>query len=207
MPLRSEIERVFEGNAFKRPLFYSYPGGLRFELSVGDTAIDQFLLAIKKAGQVCADIFSVEQPFIACLRMRCLPSISAHRKVLRELAAAGIRIPRNRNAWLELVPSGERFEETIEEFWVNIAFEVEVSAIQPLLWCALAKDFSSIRPRPACDIYLFELKKGVMIFPYDDRGMDVVGPNHTLLAELYGRYYHYLLDYDRLSMEATFGAL
>jgi hypothetical protein len=31
--LQIEIERIFGCNTFARPLFYSYPGGLRFELS------------------------------------------------------------------------------------------------------------------------------------------------------------------------------
>jgi len=33
MNLELEIESIFEGKAFFRPLFYSYPGGLRFALS------------------------------------------------------------------------------------------------------------------------------------------------------------------------------
>ena len=46
MDLKHEIETIFEGRAFLRPLFYNYPGGLRFELAEGGTAIEQFLLAL-----------------------------------------------------------------------------------------------------------------------------------------------------------------
>jgi hypothetical protein len=41
MQLQKEIEAIFEGKAFLRPLFYSYPGGLRFELSEGGSAIEE----------------------------------------------------------------------------------------------------------------------------------------------------------------------
>jgi hypothetical protein len=207
MHLRNEIERVFEGNAFKMPLFYSYPGGLRFELSEGGAAIDQFLLAMRKAREICADIFDEGQPLITCLRTRAESSAFAHRKTLRELQAAEIRIPRDKCVWLEAVPPDDWFEENTQEWWVNVAFETPADSLQRLLWCALAVDFGSIRPRPGCDVYLFELGKGIAVLPYDDRGMDVVGPNHALLAKLYRRHHGYLLEYDRAAMEETFGAL
>ena len=50
------------------------------------------------------------------------------------------------------------------------------------------------------------LPQQVLIHPYDDRGMDVVGSNRPLLARLYANYGSYLLDYDRKIMAATFEA-
>jgi hypothetical protein len=46
-----------------------------------------------------------------------------------------------------------------------------------------------------------------MVFPYDDRGMDVVGPNRSLLAGLYSKHHRYLLGHDLPAMKATFGDL
>lgn len=68
----------------------------------------------------------------------------------------------------------------------------------------MARDFSAIQPKPNCILYLFNLKKHVMVFPYDDRGMDVVGPNKNLLLQLYRLHHTYLLDYDRHTMDTTF---
>ena len=42
--------------------------------------------------------------------------------------------------------------------------------------------------------------------PYDDRGMDVIGPNHALLADLYHRFNERLLDYDRARMDGFFAS-
>ena len=42
------------------------------------------------------------------------------------------------------------------------------------------------------------------MFPYDDRGMDVVGPNFQLLLALYQKHHSYLLQYDIEAMDATF---
>jgi hypothetical protein len=79
-----------------------------------------------------------------------------------------------------------------------------VHLLPNLLWCALASDFGSIKPNPGCSYYLFNLQEGLLAFPYDDRGMDVVGPNRDLLTMLYRKYGTYLLDYDRPAMQRSF---
>lgn len=52
MNLQCAIDRIFEGKAFTRPLFYSLPGGLRFSLSETGSSIEQFLLALRKAAAI-----------------------------------------------------------------------------------------------------------------------------------------------------------
>lgn len=56
MNLRAEIDNAFGPQAFARPLFYSWPGGLRFELSETGGMIEQFLTAMRKAITICGDI-------------------------------------------------------------------------------------------------------------------------------------------------------
>lgn len=199
MNFRSEIESVFGVQAFARPLFYSYPHGLRFGLSEGATSIGQFLVAIRKASRICADIFDGEEPVTVCLRMTGAPDRSGVRKSLAELRSAGIRIPRRRYLWME-----EESTHEDEMFSLNVAFEAPASLLQNFLWCALASDFGAIRPRPCCHVYLFNLKRCLLVFPYDDRGMDIVGPNHDLLASLYVTHNQDLLEHDRNTMKATF---
>lgn len=204
MDMRGTIESIFQGKAFLRPLFYSYPGGLRFELSEGGNEIQQFLLAIHKASAICASIFPAAAPITVCLRAMAKPNLFAHRPLLLALRAAGISIPSSRCIWLEPASPDDGFEPEDNTSWLHIAFEAPVSLLQNFLWCAFATDLASIRPRPRCNIYLFSLSNRVMVFPYDDRGMDVVGPNHTLLSQLYVKHHQTLLDYDRQAMSATF---
>lgn len=201
MNLQQQIDEMFEGKAFERPLFYSYPGGLRFGLSETGTAIEQFLTALQKARSICEDLFPEEGSLVVCLRVRSGSNPFAHRTVLAELREAGIQMPVDRAQWYEAVSEDDRISEDEAEFWVNIAFRPPLSLLQNLLWCALAKDFGTLRPRPFCDIYLFNLALGVMAFPYDDRGMDVVGPNRAVLRRLYQTHQPYLLDYDRAQMD------
>lgn len=207
MSLRTKIKDAFYGKAFIRPLFYEYGQALRFELSEGDSAIEQFLSAHKKALTICEDIFARNESLVVCLRYWHDGSRFTHREMLRELRAADIRPPRDRCLWDEPVPEDDRMDEDHDERWANIAFSVPVSKLQNLLWCALAHDFGSIRPNPGCQIYLFDLAKEVVIWPYDDRGMDVAGNDLQFLAWLYRKHGKLLLDYDRNTMDAKFGNL
>jgi hypothetical protein len=205
MNLRTEIEQTFAGKAFARPLFYSYPGGLRFELSETGGIVEQFLTAIRKSLDICADIFVDAPALLVCLRIYSGSNRFAHRATIRALRSAGIDIPAERTVWSEEIDPEEWCCEGEPEYWINVAFEAPVTQLQAFLWCALAKDFGEIQPNPQCDFYLFNLQRQVMVFPYDDRGMDVVGPNRDLLSQLYGRHNDYLLDYDRGAMDDTFG--
>lgn len=204
MNLQIEIERIFGCNTFARPLFYSYPGGLRFELSESGGVIDQFLTALRKATRICNDIFHGEDELAVCLRAYSDGSHFIHRPVLRALRSAGVPIPSMRSTWRDDIVADEWYCETQPAYWINVAFKVPVSRLETLLWGALAKDLAPIQPQFNCLLYLFNLPQGVMVFPYDDRGMDVVGPNETLLRELYCQYQKYLLDYDRAEMDSTF---
>jgi len=204
MHLREQIEKVFEGKAFLRPLFYSYPGGLRFELSEGGNAIRQFSQALRKAEDICRDVFNSDASLVVCLRIWCRSTMMEHRDILSELHAARVEIPRQRSIWIETTVPPSEIADGEEERWLNIAFEGSKNIVLNLLWCALSVDFPSIRPNPGCLVYLFNLKSRIMVFPYDDRGMDVVGPNHDFLASLYRKHADYLLDYDRVAMDQTF---
>ncbi|RYY83659.1 MAG: DUF3885 domain-containing protein [Chitinophagaceae bacterium] len=193
---RIAIEETFMGRAFLRPLFYSYPGGLRFELSQGGHAIDQFLTAHHKASEICRDVFSGKDNLTICLRVFYFQeSRFAYRSTLRDLADAGIKIPRSRSIWLE---------EVAEDCSLLVAFSASATLLPRLLWCALSADLGSIRPRPLCSVYLFNLDAQVMAFPYDDRGMDVVGSNSNLLEKLYRQHSAYLLEHDLEAMRASF---
>ena len=207
MNLQFEIERAFSGKAFARPLFYSVPEGLRFELSESGGMIEQFLVALRKSTAVCADVFHDDCQPVVCLRVHSGTNRFAHRALLQTLRTLGIGIPAERSIWIEPIDPEEWFCENQPEYWLNIAFETPASQLQAFLWCAMARDFGVIRPTLHCSVYLFNLQDRVMVFPYDDRGMDIVGPNRDLLSRLYQRHNAWLLDHDRPAMDAVYADL
>ena len=204
MNLRTQIEATFTHNVFERPLFYRYPQGLRFELSTGGNSIEQFLCAHRKALAICEDIFISNKDLAVCIRFWHNGSLFSHRKLLRELGHADIKPGKNREMWSEVVHVDDRTAENSDEQWIHAAFNVPKTLLQNLLWCALATDFSTIRPNPDCLVYLFEMQKKIVVFPYDDRGMDVVGENHDELVSLYQKHNQCLLEYNRDEMDIRF---
>lgn len=61
-----------------------------------------------------------------------------------------------------------------------------------------------MHPNPGCKIYLTNIEDGVLIHPYDDRGMDIIGPNTRVLESLFETYSDCFLDFDREAMNDTF---
>ncbi len=204
MQMQSRIDSIFNRRAFDRPLFYSFTGGLRFELSEGGAPLDQVLTALRKANAICEDIFSGAELITVCLRNYVWSNQFAFRNCLRELRLAGISIGLDRSICLSTLPCPAGIKDGSDETYVTVAFELPKTRLQNILWCAFSGDFPSLRPNPQCQIYLFNMDRCVIAHPYDDRGMDVVGLDKDLLQELYIRHNALLLDYDRAAMDATF---
>ena len=141
MGLRTQIESDFQGKAFVRPLFYTASPGLRFELAEGGTILEQFLFGLRKATEVCADVFNDEDRIVVCLRTDIKRTGLELRSALLELKAAGIVIPKRREVWLE---ANDGPEDSNLEPWLTltVAFEPSHSLLQNLLWCALSRDLT-----------------------------------------------------------------
>lgn len=190
------------GEIYRHALFYNFPGGLRFELSEGGSPLEQVLTALRKATDICGDIFPQAEPVLVHLQRFVCATRFELRQSIRELAAAGIELPESRNVWVETAEQDDNFG---AGFWVNCAFEVPAAMLQNWLWCALVTDFPSLRPNPHCLVYLINMAKGILVHPYDDRGMDVICRDSSTLAALYASRSAWLLDYDRDAMNRTFG--
>lgn len=204
MKIQTQIEEKFEGKAFERPLFYRYEGGLRFELSEGGSYLNQFLTAHRKAMEICERIFYTDEDITVCVRVyggkRLLSCLSA----LRDLREAGLYPETDKEHWTQFDEEWSGDEDYSNSLWHFIAFKATSEYLVNALWCGLASDFGFIKPDPMADVYLFNLPHGIMALPYDDRGMDVVGPNKRFLKSLYDEFGHYLLEYDRDAMDASF---
>lgn len=202
MNLRRKTQEIV-GGPYRYALFYNFPGGLRFELSGSGSPLDQALTALRKATVICDDIFGGEERVLVHLEAFAPASRFGVRKMLRELRIAGLVIPKARDVWLEAEDQADDANESV--YWVSCAFEDSTAKLQNLLWCAVATDFgSSLRPNPQCRVYLFNPNKGIVVHPYDDRGMDVISRRTSTLAGLYERHKDLLLDYDIEAMRQTF---
>jgi hypothetical protein len=205
MDLKTTIHDIV-GRPYCHSLFYEFPGGLRFELSKEGGPLDRALTALRKAIVICEDVFRGEERMLVHLSIYASESRFRLRKALLELHVAGIFIPKARAIWLDAerqASDGHREDNHL----INCAFEVPTAKLYNLLWCAMVRDSRSLRPNPHCNVYLLNPNKSIVVHPYDDRGMDVIGRRTADLTGLYERYHDLLLRYDIEAMRETFAGL
>ena len=201
MNFRRKIREII-GGTYRHALFYNFPGGLRFELSEGSSPLDQVLSALRKASIVCDDVFAGEERILVHLEAWAPTSRFGLRPMLRELTVAGVPVPTVRDVWFDAEEPDEDDDEDLR--LLCCAFEVPITKLQNLIWCAITTDLGSLRPRPRCRVYLLNLSKRLVVHPYDDRGMDVIGQNKSALSALYKRHGDLLLNYDIEVMRQIF---
>lgn len=198
---REALHAAFGRNAFELGCFYANAPALRFELSLGGTSLDQFEQAWDRAREVVDHAFGDADELVAVVtRFTPGPPIR-HVEMFRSLRALRVPVRRPFAWWDE--PYHDSHEPDGPDTQFYMAFRVQREAVHRLLWGPLAVDLC-IRPALSGWLYLADPARGIVVHPYDDRGMDIVGPNRALLAELYHRFNAYLLDYDRDRMDAYF---
>ncbi len=173
--------------AIWRPLFYTYPWSLRFEL--GEYALeddDDYFRSCYTRGQRMWDaIFAPEDEVL--LIFDGTPD-----RELKE-ALGGLKMQRVRAKWLSPDP---------EEEWDGDCFH-------RYFYSGPARDF----PFPAVltralgwryAIYFYNRTKKLLFHPYDDRGADLIGADGESLRPIYERLHDLLLDWDREEMARKF---
>ncbi len=185
--LRDVIGGLTGTGTYRHALCHSVPNGLRFALSEGGSQLDQVLTALRKATDICTDIFGGQAAMLVHLQMPAPPTPFALRGAIRELRMTGIGFSQEWETWIT-EDSGD------DGHWVNCAFEAPTSKLQSLLWCALVTDFGALRPNPHCLVYLIDKTREIIVHPYDDRGMDVVCREPSRLADLREKHGQWLLD-------------
>ena len=168
--IKESIESVFGQKALDHALFYENEGSLRFELSEGGSYAEMFIQAYTKASEILGAVFEEQKDAHACLGFYGEKTLLSNLSVFRDIRDCQITIPKSEcEIWQGIEPE----EELLRTY---IAFPVQKDDIPKLLWSALAADLG-VKPRANCDVYLFSIKQEVLVHPYDDRGMDVIGSN------------------------------
>ena len=195
---KKEIIETFGKEALGNALFYKQKGSLRFELSGNKPYIDMFCRAMDRSREILNFLFSDAKNLTFALSYFGSTNFMKERKIFRSIKNCGIVLPKS----IEVTTS---IEENSQER-VFIVFEAEKDILQRLLWGVFAQELG-ISPKLLCKVYILSLELGVLAHPYDDRGMDVIGRNKLLLKQLFLHFNHYLLDYERESMELFFNSL
>lgn len=197
--LLERVWQVFGPDALGHAVFYRHAPALRFELAGGETTLDRFSQAYDRARAVTARAFEKSGPVTVVLGSYVVDGKLNRRSVLQAARTCRVEVPSHRDYALQPPAVGSDTPERS-----LIAFEVAREVLPRLLWGALAQELG-IRPRLLGDLYLADPTGGLLLHPYDDRGMDVIG-NHGRLAALEQEFRPWLLAYDVDRMTGFFPA-
>lgn len=202
--MQERIKEKFGDKALDFALFYNHKGSLRFELASSSSYIEMFLQAYSRAKSVIDFVFNDTDRISICLAFSGLGGYLANLSVFRSLRSCQINIPKEHFAWQkEYQEDDELCSKEYVFTRTFICFEIVKTAIPKFLWGTLANELG-IRPRSQCDLYLFDFKTDVLVHPYDDRGMDIIGSNRELLQQTYDKFNEWLPNGDREQMKVYF---
>lgn len=202
--MRERIEAQFGDLALDFALFYNHEESLRFKLSSSSSYIEMFLQAYNRAKSLIDFVFQDRDTVSVCLAFNGAGGYLAHLSIFRALKDCQINIPKEHSTWQKDYQEYDELHH--EEYLVTrtfICFEIGKPEIPKLLWGTLANELG-IRPRSQCDLYLFDLNTDVLVHPYDDRGMDIIGSNRELLKRTYDKFNEWLPECDRQKIMAYF---
>ncbi|HST58216.1 MAG TPA: DUF3885 domain-containing protein [Longimicrobium sp.] len=198
---REALHATFGAQAFALGLFYAHEPALRIALSGDGHWLDRFEQAWDRAREIADHALGDAPELVVVLTTFQGDTPLENRALFRSLRRCGVRTGGHRAWWLESYQD-EWMDQADPRFYA--AFACGREALHRLLWGGLARELG-VRPRLAGDLFIADPARGIVLHPYDDRGMDVIGPRDALL-ELYHRFSDHLLDYDRERMDAFFAS-
>lgn len=203
------FSQAFGWDDFRQPHFFESKYSLRFELG-GDLKMSpvRFMQAMDRARAVASFLFSgsarlkVVVPHFTRRSLLSTPAIL--RQALDKVGFAGsieafqVQVPRDEDE-AEFAAKGYK------SYLCLLDLPNRPDQILPFLWANIAMEMP-IRHEVGClaDSRIMDLERGLMLFPYDDRGMDAVAISRDLLRPCYLKFNDWLLDYDREWMDACF---
>ena len=202
-PLLDRIETVFGTRGFPDALFYQFENALRFELGGDREYVDRFLEVLNRSRAVAEALFS-ESAGLTVIR-RTYSWNGAPRearptlRLLRDMGAPYRFSPP------ESLPDADEFlpdSDESHQVWRALEIEADPRLIEAVLWSALK--IWPVSGSPAAKFFIVDFERGLALWPYDDRGMDVIATSRGPLVDVYQRFQPWLLDYDRARMDAKF---
>lgn len=200
----------FKGLRLRKPLFYSWDNGLRFDLQVGETDTDEYFQEVtRRASTIFQTAFdNSDNVFLVFMDYKY------KRRKIRFPNFTFKQIDNLQNT--EISYSKEfRLYEPDDKFDIrNIAIiKLTTDRIdyKNILTAIGNTDFPSKQPRldqngflTGKEIYFVNIDKKLIFHMYDDRGLDIVSADRETLRPIYKKHNDWILDYDREQIDKQF---
>lgn len=189
------------------PLFYKWEIGLRYELGLEQ---NDFLESyLYDAYQRAKTLFEfLHQPDDTLLIVMDVPDKQTGKPLERQLRTFAPYVDKHLLFKIQYQKlRSTELENDIDDFAVH-RFTLRCQTAEfhyaPLLKALCNQDFG-INPSLSHFVYFINTDKKTIFQVYDDRGCDVIASSTDALKEAYITFNEWILDYDRLKIDNTFG--
>ena len=207
---RQFLNDNFKGLRLRKPLFYSWDFGLRFDLQVGETNTDEYFQEVtRRASTIFQTAFdNSDKVFLVFMDYKY-----KRRKI------------RFSNFTFNQIDSLEKTEinyskefrlyEPDDKFDIRNIAIIKLTAYRighkNILTAIGHTDFPPRQPRldqngflTGKEVYFVNIDKKLIFHMYDDRGLDIVSADKETLRPIYKKHNDWILDYDREQIDKQF---
>ncbi len=213
MKLETYLKTNFSTLEIKKPLFYNWQYGIRFE--IGLKAVDVFLddekmilnqsyfdEAVKRVKSLFNAIFDKnDKVILVCQRY------SNGRQKIKKRSICFQSIENILSKEIEHFKIKNIYHDdplSKKEHWHRIAIHTKTKDIhyQNIFKRLVLLDFGGYGQTP--EIYFINKSKNIILNLYDDRGLDIIAKDKESLADIYSKFNNWILDYDREKIDLLF---
>ncbi len=202
-----KLNENFPNWVIQSPLFYSWPIGIRFEIGSPDIGVwkdserealndEYFEKALQRSIAIFDFIFEDEFSIIH-------QDYSDHRRKIRKSDVVMKQIDESLHRKLRFRKVKSSQFEFKKEHWNQFELDTTVDKVNftEILKQIIMSDFGGDYRGQT---FFINKSKTIILYLYDDRGMDVISNSVNDLRELYTKFNSWILDYDREVIDEVF---
>jgi len=207
---RQFLNDNFKGLRIRKPLFYSWDFGLRFDLQVGETNTDEYFEEVtRRASTIYQTAFdNSDKVFLVFMDYK-------HKR--RKIRFSNFTFKQIDNLQKTEISYSKEFRlyEPEDKFDIRNIAIIKLTAdrinFKNILTAIGHTDFPPRKPRldqngflTGKEIYFANTDKKLIFHMYDDRGLDIISADKETLLPIYKKHNEWILDYDREQIDKQF---
>lgn len=207
---RQFLNDNFKGLRLRKPLFYSWDFGLRFDLQVGETNTDEYFEEVtRRASAIFETAFdNSDNVFLIFMDLK-------YKR--RKIRFSNFTFKQIDNLQKTEISYSKEFRlyEPDDKFDIRNIAIIRLTAdridYKNILTAIGHTDFPPRQPRldqngflTGKEIYFVNIDKKLIFHMYDDRGLDIISSDKETLRPIYKQHNDWLLDYDRERIDKQF---
>lgn len=207
---RKFLNDNFKGLRLRKPLFYSWDFGLRFDLQVGETDTDEYFQEVtRRASTIFQTAFdNSDKVFLVFID---------YKYKRRKIRFPNFTFKQIDNLQKTEISYSKEFRlyEPDDKFDIRNIAIIKLTAdrinYKNILTAIGHTDFPPRQPRldqngflTGKEIYFLNIGKKLIFHMYDDRGLDIISSDKETLRPIYKHHNDWLLDYDRERIDKQF---